>query len=334
MKKLTVVLVAVLTFTLSMTVFADHWADIPLKYMTDNGYLSEGDSSAYMTRLEVARALAKLNLIDKSSNYIFSDTSDISVVKVTKAGLMNGIGNQQFAPDGFITREEIAKVVAMLIANAVSYDDVGFADKDDIGEWALPYVGALKRDSIVLGYENNTFRPKNNVTSAEFATLFMKVRDAYSLNEITVNAANNAQVQPIEYLSVPAGYIGVLSIPSLGLNNLPVIEDGENLDRIKSVAGHFVNTALFDGNVGILGHNFTDKSPWFGKLATIQTGARITWRTKFGIRYYSVTVRQNINAEDWSSLMETGENKITIITCLKGQSDTTRIMVQATETAP
>ena len=332
MKKVIILLMLLAIVALPITAFADHWGEVQLKYMVNNGYLSDGDPNEAITRLDVAKALAKLPLIDKGSNYIFTDTSHKDVVKVSKAGLMNGVGNQQFRPDAYITREEIAKVLALLLDNPVSNNDVGFSDQSEISSWAFPYVGALKREEIILGYGDNTFRPKNNITRAEFATAFMKVRDAYPLGTITANAAANAQMQPVQYLSIPSGAVGVLSIPSLGLNNLPVVEDGENLDHIKDVAGHFINTALFDGNVGILGHNFTDKSPWFGKLANIHTGDTVIWKTAFGIRHYSVTTKQNINAEDWSSLMETGDNRITLITCLAGNSQTTRILVQAVET--
>ena len=133
------------------TAYSEHWADIPLKYMTDNGYISEGKPDEAVTRLEVAQVLAKLNLINKGSNYIFSDTSDKAVVKVAKAGLMNGIGNQRFAPDDYITREEIAKTVALLIENPQSYSDMPFADQNSISDWARPYITALVRDKIVFG---------------------------------------------------------------------------------------------------------------------------------------------------------------------------------------
>ena len=334
MKKMCILIAVILIFSMSTTAFAEHWADVPYKYMTDNGYISEGDPNAYMTRLEVAQAIAKLPLIDKNSNYIFTDTSNKDIVKVAKAGLMHGVGNQLFVPDSNITRAEIAKTVALLIASPQSYEELPFTDRDEIADWAKPFVTALFRDEIVLGYGDNTFRPGNHITRAEFSVLFMKIRDIYSLGTITNNVANNALVQDVQYLSIPNGYVGVISLPSIGLNNLPVVENGDDLDNIKDVAGHFINTALFDGNVGLLGHNFTDKSPWFGKLADIKIGDTIIWKTKFGFRYYSVTVNKNINAEDWSGLMETGNNQITIITCLKGQADTTRIMVQAVESAP
>jgi LPXTG-site transpeptidase (sortase) family protein len=221
--------------------------------------------------------------------------------------------------------------LALLLTAAQSAEGTGFADDSDIGDWARAQVSALKQAGIVAGYGDNAFRPQSHVTRAEFAVMFMKIRDAFTVNDITYNAAINAAVSPMQYLAIPDGAVGVLSLPSLGLLDLPVVEDGENLDNIKNVAGHFVNTAIFDGNVGILGHNFTDKSPWFGELTKTQIGDIIVWKTKFGVRQYQVTTKQSIDAEDWSDLMETGDNRITLITCLAGQAQTMRVMVQGTE---
>jgi len=334
MKRKIISLLALLVLTFNTVALAatGSWSELPMKYMSDNNYWDAGtDPDAYITRLDVAKILSKLSLIDMDSNYIFLDTSNSAVIKVAKAGLMNGIGNQMFAPEDFITREEVAKVFACLLTVGQCSDAMSFDDTADIGNWALPYVSALVRDKIVLGYGNNTFCPKNNVTYAEFAVLFMKIRDENAMSAITSNVAGNVKVMPVQYLTVPDGYVGVLSIPSLGLNELPVVEDGENLDNIKSVAGHFINTAIYDGNVGILGHDFVDKSPWFGKLANINVGDKVVWKTKFGIRRYSVSEKQNINAEDWSYLLPTDDNRISLVTCLAGQAQTTRILVQCAE---
>lgn len=100
-------------------------------------------------------------------------------------------------------------------------------------------TSALAKEEIILGYENNTFRPKNHITRAEFAVLFMKIRDKYTTNDITGNILNNASTMPMQFLEIPNGTVGVLSIPSLGLYDLPVVEDGETLDNIKNVAGTF-----------------------------------------------------------------------------------------------
>lgn len=329
-KILPLVLIIILTF--GTTAFAEHWGELPIKYMTDNGYLqNNGNPDDPITRLDVAKALAKLPLIDKGSNYIFTDTCDADVIKVAKAGIMNGCGYHLFEPERYITREEITKALAVMIKNTSSSIKTEFADQNELSDWAIPYTATLANDAIIFGYEDNTFRPKNHVSRAEFSNMFMKIRDKYSVNDIVGNVFENATALPLELLEIPEGAVGVLSIPSIGINNLSVVEDGEKLDNIKSLAGHFVNTPLFDGNVCISGHNFIDKSPWFGKLANIQEGAIITWKTQFGIRAYAVSVKQNIAAEDWNSLIDTDDNRITLITCLAGQSATHRIMVQAIE---
>ena len=330
MKKICIAMIC-LSILSGTIAFADTWGEIPFKYMTDNGYLQTGDPNAYVTRQEVARMLAKLPLIDKGSNYIFTDTADVDIVKAAKSGLMRGYDDRTFKPENNITREEIAKVLAPLLSSVQSYDDLTFEDRDNIGVWAYPHVSALVKEGTILGYEDNTFRPKSNITCAELAVIFMKIRDKYTMTDITGNVFNNAPTAPLQFLDIPEGYVGVLNIPSLGLNDLPIVENGEDLDNIKNVAGHFSDTALFDGTVGILGHNFTDKSPWLGKLEDIQVGDIIIWKTKFGIRRYTVTSRQTILAEDWDSLIETGNNRITLITCLAGQSQTHRIAVMAKE---
>ncbi|MDR0406269.1 MAG: sortase [Clostridiales bacterium] len=325
-----IILAAVMVASCAVTALADgHWGEIPMKYMAEAGYLQAAEPDTYVTRLDASRVLAKLPLIDKGSNYIFTDTSDNAVVRVAKAGLMSGGDNQAFRPDDGMSREETAKILSLLTTNPQGGGELSFADTDEVSVWARPYIAALVRDNIILGYEDSTFRPQESITRAEFATLFMKIRDAYSVNEIMVNAANNARVQPLQYLSVPDGAVGVLSIPSLGINNLPVVEDGENLNNIKTLPGHFVNTAIFDGNVGICGHDFRDKSPWFGRLGDLREGDAVVWQTKFGVRRYAVAENKHIAAEDWSGLMEFGDDRITLITCLEGYSQTTRISVTA-----
>ena len=49
----------------------------------------------------------------------------------------------------------------------------GFADMD-MYEWAKPAVEALTAKGIINGYDDNTFRPANHITRAEFITLIAK----------------------------------------------------------------------------------------------------------------------------------------------------------------
>ena len=50
------------------------------------------------------------------------------------------------------------------------------ANFDDINAdaWYAPYVKALVEEEVITGYPDNTFRPENNVTRAEFAKMVYK----------------------------------------------------------------------------------------------------------------------------------------------------------------
>ena len=65
----------------------------------------------------------------------------------------------------------------------------------------------------------------------------------------------------------PSGSIGTISIPSINLKNAPVMGSVELSDLAKGT-GHFENTPILDGNVGIAGHNNTH----FKYLANVDIG--------------------------------------------------------------
>ena len=65
-------------------------------------------------------------------------------------------------------------------------------------------------------------------------------------------------------------------------------------------------------------------------LKNIKVGSEIFYQTNYRTKIYVVTVKEIISEEDWSYLKETEDNRITLITCVKGQKDK-RLCVQAVE---
>jgi len=53
--------------------------------------------------------------------------------------------------------------------------ELPFKDKDDIGEWAVKYVKAGYESGVIVGYPDNTYRPKNPITRAETFTIICKL---------------------------------------------------------------------------------------------------------------------------------------------------------------
>lgn len=108
----------------------------------------------------------------------------------------------------------------------------------------------------------------------------------------------------------PAGSIATISIPSINLKNAPVMGSVELSDLAKGT-GHFENTPVFDGNVGIAGHNNTH----FKYLANVEIGNQIQYTVNGITRTYEVTDMRAISDRDWGVFTDYGDNRLTLITC-------------------
>ncbi len=95
-------------------------------------------------------------------------------------GIVNGICETKFAPDNYITREQIAAVmlryakykgIAPENAWAIKLD---YNDIENISDWALEAVMFCKLKELMLGNEKNSFNPKNNASRAEAAAILQR----------------------------------------------------------------------------------------------------------------------------------------------------------------
>lgn len=123
------------------------------------------------------------------------------------------------------------------------------------------------------------------------------------------------------------GSIGTLKIPALGIDMK--VWEGETSDSMAKGLGHYSSTSAWDGNVGICGHNRGTKYV-IGDIKNLKVGDTITYTTIYGTRTYQVTLVEIISNADWSYLQATADNRITITTCLAGQSEK-RVCVQAVQ---
>lgn len=149
----------------------------------------------------------------------------------------------------------------------------------------------------------------------------------------TIVVGDNEEIKDLEPLEQKEinydDSIGILTIPDILLDNAPIKESVE-LSTLSEAIGHFTNTSLYSGNVGLASHNGGGKGDYFRNLNKIKKGSEIYYQTDFGVRRYIVNTIEIIDETDWSYLQETTENKITLITCVKGQKEK-RLCVQAVE---
>ena len=122
------------------------------------------------------------------------------------------------------------------------------------------------------------------------------------------------------------GAIGRISIPAIGVRNYNLWE-GETSSSMNKGLGHFTNTSVYDGNVCVCGHN-RGSAYAIGAIKDLKLGDTITYTTTAGTRTYAVTTVAKIANDDWSYLGVTSDNRITLITCVAGDTSQ-RWVVQA-----
>ena len=132
----------------------------------------------------------------------------------------------------------------------------------------------------------------------------------------------------IAQLLQPDGSIGTVSIARVGLY-AKVYEDTTNSSMAKG-AGHYAGSSCWSGNVGLFGHNRGRGVDHFAELKDVRVGDIVTYKTNQGTRSYEVKVVSKISSTDYSYLNEMGDNRITLITCIKNQPSL-RLCVQAVE---
>ena len=175
----------------------DHWAKDIISYMNKEGIVNgstENGEILYkpqnnVTRAEFAIMVSNYLGLD-TKNYedisleVFVDEKDIptwakSYVKaVYSEKIINGkdnYGKLCFEPNSNISREEAITILSRMLPKQIEETEVLFDDKELISDWAYNSFERLISSGFVNGYEDNTIRPKNNVTRAEAVTLLYNI---------------------------------------------------------------------------------------------------------------------------------------------------------------
>ncbi len=114
------------------------------------------------------------------------------------------------------------------------------------------------------------------------------------------------------------GHLGTLEIPAIDLE--VKIYQGTDSRTLAKGVGHFTETSIWAGNVGLAAHNRGTNS-YFGQIHTLEAGDKIILTTKLGTRTYEVTSVAKVSETDRSSLTDTRDNCLTLYTCVRNERD-------------
>lgn len=165
--------------------FADtlnHWAKASIDTLIAKGLLtgySDGTlrPNSGLTRAEAIKVIATyMGLEGQASN--FTDVSGAHwankyIGAAAGSGLMNGYSDGTFRPNNKISRSELAT----LITRAFKLTGTGNTSFKDVNRnaWYYDSIDALASNKIITGYADSTFKPGNDITRAEFATMVSRL---------------------------------------------------------------------------------------------------------------------------------------------------------------
>ena len=93
-----------------------------------------------------------------------------------------GYNDGTFRPDNNMSRAEAAAIFARLISEQKGEKISGKSNFNDVSksEWHSDYIGYLSKYGIIKGYADNTFRPNDNVSRAEFVAMTVRFNSLFN----------------------------------------------------------------------------------------------------------------------------------------------------------
>ncbi|MNC20503.1 Endo-1,4-beta-xylanase A precursor [compost metagenome] len=89
-------------------------------------------------------------------------------------GIIDGIADNRFAPEGILTRAEIAALLVRATGLEESQPAANGLKDVETGGWYAGYVQAAVSAGLIDGYEDGTFRAGSPVTREELAVLLTR----------------------------------------------------------------------------------------------------------------------------------------------------------------
>jgi hypothetical protein len=159
------------------------WYTASIQYLVDNDYIGGYPDKTFrpqssITREEAVTMIGRiLNLNGSQRETAFKDVTARSfgsgyIASATNQNIINGYPDGTFRPDQSITRGD----VAVLFQQAFDYTAYNIGSFPDVSKekYYFKAINALKEAQITAGYPDGTFRPKKQITRAEFSVFLTR----------------------------------------------------------------------------------------------------------------------------------------------------------------
>ncbi|MDU5467188.1 MAG: S-layer homology domain-containing protein [Peptoniphilus harei] len=167
-----------------------HWAKDSINYALENNLIdligNKFKPNKNATRDTVVKALGRFKKIDvekykgKSLKDVDANSEESAYVNwAIKNGIIAGYEDNTFGGDREITREEIARILNLFAEKfdikVKNLEAPKFKDQNKVSDWASKDVKEATEKGLLVGRDDGTFGPKDNLTRAEVAQMIVNM---------------------------------------------------------------------------------------------------------------------------------------------------------------
>lgn len=175
----------------------------------------------------------------------------------------------------------------------------------------------------IAGNENNSKIINNSNTVSNETIQTQDESNNSTENKIDENNNNITTQIPEENNTTTntssKDYDWQIEIPAISLK--AEIAEGTSKEVMNKFVGHFTETSIKKGNVGLAAHNRGYQFNYFENLKKLKENDQIIYKYKDFQKTYFVEKIKIIKDTDWSYLENTEENVITLITCVENEPE-------------
>ena len=309
-------------FSVSAMAAPSSWAKEEVKYAIEAKIVPEilqKDYQNTITREEFCE-MAMLLWAQLSGKEIpvatktFTDTTNPKVLSAATLGIVQGVGEGLFAPQSFITRQEICVMLKNALQTAcpqIQFPEAyvnTFPDMEKVADWALPAMQCLNAYAVMLGDEDNHINPLDNTTREQAILLAYRLLATQKLT---------MQEYIEKYVMVPSGnthdnmlggafYVGMSMDSGYFADNSGItLIKGKNISKI--IDKPVKSMAAFSDTIYYIG---ADDYLYEKKLSDGTEQKRMDAKTDAFSAFYGAIFYRNLDdgGKIYKYTLESGEN--------------------------
>ena len=131
-----------------------------------------------ITALVIVLCMSFSTFVCASSFYDVTDDGEYSeaISVLAKLGILSGMGDGTFVPEGTLTRAQFAKIAVTVMGKTdeAATKTSAFSDVRS-SDWYSGYVNVVANEGVITGYPDGSFGANDSVTYAQAITVLIRL---------------------------------------------------------------------------------------------------------------------------------------------------------------